>query len=103
MMSLIDSVQEWITLEDYCLERDVVLDHCQLIKEGLAIARHLRTNGLPPPHKVRHDRYGLVNGYRRCTLDEWYEEFVAQRNVSRHASFIDGTHTATVTLTNSKS
>ena len=34
-----DSDQQWITLEDYCVERDLVLDHSQLIKEGLAIAR----------------------------------------------------------------
>ncbi len=71
----LDSDQQWITLEDYCLERELVLDHSQLIKEGHAIARQLRTSGSLPPHKLRHDRYGFVNGYRRCTLDEWYEEF----------------------------
>ena len=71
----VDSDHEWITLEDYCLERELLLDHSQLIKEGLAIVRQLRTNGSPPPHKLRHDRYGFVNGYRRCTLDGWYEEF----------------------------
>ena len=74
-----DSDQEWITLEDYCLERDLLLDHSQLIKEGLAIARHLRTDGSPPPHELRHDRYGFVNGYRRCTLDGWYEEYVGRK------------------------
>jgi uncharacterized protein (DUF3820 family) len=76
----IESDQEWITLEDYCLEREVLLDHSQLISEGLAISRHLRTSGLQPPHKLRHDRYGTVNGYRRCTLDQWYEQFPARRD-----------------------
>jgi len=80
-IEFVDSDQKWITLEDYCLERDLLLDHSQLIKEGLAIARHLRTNGSPPPHKLPHDRYGLVNGYRRCTLDGWYEEFVGRKEV----------------------
>ena len=75
----VDSVEEWISLEDYCLERDLLLDHAQLIKEGLAIARQLRINGSPPPHKLRHDRYGFVNGYRRCTLDGWYEEYVGRK------------------------
>jgi len=83
----IDSDRDWITLEDYCLERDLVLDHSQLIKEGLAIAGQLRTNGSPPPHKLRHDRYGFVNGYRRCTLDGWYEEYVGRKEVkSTHRS-----------------
>jgi uncharacterized protein (DUF3820 family) len=83
-----DSDQEWITLEDYCVERKVVLDHSQLIKEGLAIARRLRTDGSPPPHKLRHDRYGFVNGYRRCTLDEWYEEYLARKeaDITTHRS-----------------
>ena len=70
-----ESDQEWMTLEDYCLERDLLLDQTQLIKEGLAITRYLRTHGLPCPHKLPHDRFGSVNGYRRCTLDRWYEEF----------------------------
>ena len=70
-----ESDQQWMTLEDYCLERDLLLDQSQLIKEGLAITRYLRTNGLPSPHKLPHDRFGSVNGYRRCTLDRWYEEF----------------------------
>ena len=78
----VDSDQQWITLEDYCLERDLLMDHSQLIKEGLAIARQLRTDGSPPPHKLRHDRYGFVNGYRRCTLDGWYEEYVAQKEAN---------------------
>ena len=78
----VDSDQQWITLEDYCLERDLLLDHSQLIKEGLAIARHLRTSGSPPPHKLRHDRYGFVNGYRRCTLDGWYEEYVGRKEAN---------------------
>ncbi len=75
----VDSVQEWISLEDYCVERDLLLDHSQLIKEGHAIARQLRNNGSPPPHKLRHDRYGFVNGYRRCTLDGWYQEYVERK------------------------
>jgi hypothetical protein len=70
-----ESDDEWMALEDYCLERDLLLDQSQLIKEGQAIARYLRTNGLPEPHKLPHDRFGTVNGYRRCTLDRWYEEF----------------------------
>ena len=83
----IDSDHEWITLEDYCLERDLLLDHSQLIKEGLALARQLRTIGSQPPHKLRHDRYGLVNGYRRCTLDGWYQEYVGRKEVkSTHRS-----------------
>ncbi len=76
-----DSDQEWISLEDYCLERDLLLDHRQLIKEGLAIARQLRTDGLPAPHKLRHDRYGFVNGYLRCTLDDWHEKYVGRKEV----------------------
>jgi len=77
----VDSDHEWISLEDYCLERDLLLDHPQLIKEGLAIARQLRTNGSPPPHKLRHDRYGFVNGYQRCTLDDWYEVYEGRKEV----------------------
>ena len=73
------SDQEWMTLEDYCLERDLLLDHPQLIKEGLAITRYLRTNGLPEPHTLPHEQYGSVNGYRRCRLDRWYEEFMARQ------------------------
>ena len=88
----IDSVQDWITLEDYCAERELLLDHPQLIKEGLAIARQLRTSRSPPPHKLRHDRYGFVNGYRRCTLDGWYEEYVGRKDVDLAAS---GSVTAT--------
>jgi hypothetical protein len=80
-MEFLESDQEWMTLEDYCLERDLLLDHPQLIKEGLAITRHLRTNGSPPPHKLPHDRYGSVNGYRRCSLDDWYEEYVGRQDV----------------------
>jgi hypothetical protein len=72
-----ESDQEWMTLEDYCLERDLLLDHSQLIKEGKAITRHLGTHSLPGPHKLPHDQYGTVNGYRRCSLDRWYEEFIA--------------------------
>ena len=103
-IEFVDSDQKWITLEDYCLERDLLLDHSQLIKEGLAIARHLRTNGSPPPHKLPHDRYGLVNGYRRCTLDGWYEEFVGRKEVKfSAASFGDGNYTATITVTDSTS
>ena len=71
-----ESDQEWMTLEDYCLERDLLLDQTQLIREGHAITRYLRTHGLPCPHKLPHDRYGSVNGYRRCSLDRWYEEFM---------------------------
>lgn len=76
-----DSDQGWIALEDYCLERDLLLDHPQLIKEGLAIARNLRTTGSPPPHKLRHDRYGFVNGYHRCTLDDWYEKYLGRQEI----------------------
>ena len=65
-----------MTLEDYCLERDLLLNQIQLISEGQAITRYLRTHGLPCPHKLPHDRYGTVNGYRRCSLDRWYEEFI---------------------------
>jgi hypothetical protein len=75
-----ESDQEWITLEDYCLERDVKLDHSQLISEGKAISRQLRSESLPPPHKLPHDRYGSINGYRRCTLDSWYEQFIARQD-----------------------
>jgi hypothetical protein len=71
-----ESDQEWMTLEDYCLERDLLLDDSQLIKEGLDITRYLSSNGLPLPQKLAHERYGTVNGYRRCTLDRWYEEFM---------------------------
>ena len=74
-----ESDQEWMTLEDYCLERDLLLDQTQLIREGLDITRYLRTHGLPCPHKLPHDRYGSVNGYRRCSLDRWYEEFMARQ------------------------
>jgi hypothetical protein len=74
-----ESSPEWMTLEDYCLERDVLLDHSQLIKQGKAIARYHRTHGLPGPHKLPHDRYGTINGYRRSSLDRWYEEFVARQ------------------------
>jgi ssDNA-binding Zn-finger/Zn-ribbon topoisomerase 1 len=73
----LETDQEWMILEDYCLERDVLLDHSQLIKQGKAIARYHRTHGLPGPHKLPHDRYGTINGYRRSSLDRWYEEFMA--------------------------
>ena len=53
-----ESDQEWMTLEDYCLERDLLLDQTQLIREGHAITRYLRTHCLPGPHKLPHDRYG---------------------------------------------
>ena len=76
-----DSDQECMTLEDYCLERDLLLDHSQLIKEGLAIAHDLHASGSPPPQKLPHDRYGSINGYRRCTLDSWYEEYVGRKEV----------------------
>ena len=71
-----ESGQEWMTLEDYCLERDLLLNQTQLIREGQAITSYLRTHGLPCPHKLPHDRYGSVNGYQRCTLDRWYEDFI---------------------------
>ncbi len=74
-----ESEQEWMTLEDYCLERDLLLDQTQLIKEGLAITRYLRSHCLPDSHKLPSDQYGTVNGYRRCSLDRWYEEFMACR------------------------
>lgn len=74
-----ESDQEWMTLEDYCLERDLLLDHSQLIKEGKAIARYHQTHGVPGPHKLPHDQYGTINGYRRSSLDRWYEEFMACR------------------------
>jgi hypothetical protein len=85
---LIDHEQKGMTLEDYCLERDLSLDQCQLIREGLAVARQLRTNGLPAPQKVPHDRYRTVNGYQRCTLDRWYQEFMARAegNAATHLS-----------------
>jgi ssDNA-binding Zn-finger/Zn-ribbon topoisomerase 1 len=70
--------QDWMTLEDYCLERDLLLDHRQLIKEGKAISRYHRTHCVPGPHKLPHDNYGTVNGYRRCSLDRWYQEFMAR-------------------------
>ena len=70
-----------MTLEDYCLERDLLLDHSQLIKEGKAITRYHRTHSLPGPHKLPHDQYGTINGYRRCSLDRWYEEFMARQQV----------------------
>ena len=76
-----ESDQEWMTLEDYCLERDLLLDHSQLIKEGKAITRYHRTHSLPEPHKLPHEQYGTINGYRRCSLDRWYEEFMARRQV----------------------
>src|SRR6516164_7219999 len=79
MNEFLDLDEEWLTLEDYCLQRDLLLDHSQLIREGLAITRRLRTNGLPAPQKVPHERYGTVNGYRRCTLDHWYEQFRARQ------------------------
>ena len=74
----LETDQEWMTLEDYCLERDLPLDHSQLIREGKAITRHLGTNSLPGPHKLPHEQYGTINGYRRCSLDRWYEEFMAR-------------------------
>ena len=76
------------------LNESLLLDHSQLIKEGLAIATHLRTNGLPPPHKLRHDRYGFVNGYRRCTLDGWYGEFVGRKEVKSTDRSAKATYTA---------
>ena len=36
---------EWMTLEDYCLERDLRLEHTQLNKEGKAITRYHRSAG----------------------------------------------------------
>ena len=74
----VETDQEWMTLEDYCLERDLQLDHSQLIREGKAITRYHRTHSLPEPHKLPHDQYGTINGYRRCSLDRWYEEFMAR-------------------------
>ena len=76
-----ESDQEWMTLEDYCLERDLLLDQTQLIREGHAITRYLRTHFLPGPHKLPHDQYGTVNGYRRRSLDRWYEDFMARQLV----------------------
>ena len=74
----IETDQEWMTLEDYCLERDLLLDHSQLISEGKAITRYHRTHGVPGPHKLPHDQYGTINGYQRCSLDRWYAEFMAR-------------------------
>ena len=74
----LETDQEWMTLADYCLERDLPLDHTQLIKEGKAITRYHRTHSLPGPHKLPHDQYGTINGYPRCSLDRWYEEFMAR-------------------------
>ena len=74
-----ESDQDWMTLADYCLERDLLLDQGQLIKEGKAITRYHRTHSLPEPHKLPHDQYGTINGYSRCSLDRWYEEFVARQ------------------------
>ena len=74
-----ESDQEWMTLEDYCLKQDLLLDRPQLIREGKAITRYLRTHSLPGPHKLPHDLYGTVNGYRRCSLDRWYEGFRARQ------------------------
>jgi hypothetical protein len=74
-----ESDQEWMTLEDYCLERDLLLDHSQLIKEGKAITLYHRRYCVPGPHKLPHDQYGTINGYRRCSLDRWYEEFIARQ------------------------
>jgi ssDNA-binding Zn-finger/Zn-ribbon topoisomerase 1 len=76
---LCESDQEWMTLEDYCLERDLLLDRSQLIREGKAITRYHRTHCVPGPHKLPHDQYGTINGYRRCSLDRWYEEFIARQ------------------------
>jgi len=73
-----ESDQEWMTLEDYCLEKDLLLAESQLMKEGIGITSYLSTNGLPPPRKLPDDRYGTVNGYRRCTLDRWYDEFMTR-------------------------
>jgi ssDNA-binding Zn-finger/Zn-ribbon topoisomerase 1 len=75
----LETDQEWMSLEDYCLERDLLLDHSQLIKQGKAIAGYHRTHSVPGPHKLPHDRYGTINGYRRCSLDRWYEEFVSRQ------------------------
>jgi ssDNA-binding Zn-finger/Zn-ribbon topoisomerase 1 len=88
----LESEQEWMTLEDYCLERDLLLDHSQLIKQGKAIARYHRSHGVPGPHKLPHDRYGTINGYRRCSLDRWYEEFVARQQTTVSPA---GNHAAT--------
>jgi hypothetical protein len=46
------------------------------------ITRYLRTHNLPGPQKLPHDQYGTVNGYRRCTLDRWYDEFLARQEPS---------------------
>ena len=74
-----ESDQEWMPLEDYCLERDLLLNQAQLIREGQAITRYLRIHFLPEPHKLPHDQYGTVNGYQRCSLDRWYEEFMERQ------------------------
>ena len=34
MNEFFESDQEWMTLEDYCLERDLLLNQTQLISEG---------------------------------------------------------------------
>ena len=54
-----ESDQEWMTLEDYCLERDLLLDQAQLIREGQAITRYLRTHFLPGPHIARRSATDL--------------------------------------------
>ena len=43
----LETDQDWMTLEDYCLERDLLLEHTQLIKEGKAITRYHRLYLLP--------------------------------------------------------
>jgi ssDNA-binding Zn-finger/Zn-ribbon topoisomerase 1 len=73
-----DKDQDWMTLEDYCLERDLLLNYTQLIREGKAITRYHQSHSLPEPHKLPHEQYGSINGYRRCSLDRWYEEFIAR-------------------------
>jgi ssDNA-binding Zn-finger/Zn-ribbon topoisomerase 1 len=78
----LETDQDWMTLADYCLERDLRLGHTQLIKEGKAITRYHRTHSLPEPHKLPHDQYGTINGYPRCSLDRWYEEFMARQKVT---------------------
>ncbi len=74
-----ESDRVWMTLEDYCLERDLLLDQSQLLSEGQAITHYLRSHFLPGPHPLPHDQCGTVNGYRRCSLDRWYEEFMARQ------------------------
>jgi hypothetical protein len=51
----------------------------RMVSPELSITSYLRTHGLPCPHKLPHDRYGSVNGYRRCSLDRWYEDFMARQ------------------------